>query len=178
MVNKTISRNIHKLNSCITIVFFLSFKIIAIIYQKDFAPIFTLIKGLSSFIFNLIMTKSNLQGWNKQYIMQFLDWYVHAYKLVFVANCLPWVPEKGTVGASGDLAPLSHLALGMMGEGKMWSPKSGWADAKYVRERNINYFLKLFNLLIVYKNEKPPVDSNNMKHFLAVSNKPNSCFSL
>ena len=50
-----------------------------------------------------------------------------------LASCLPWVPEKGTVGASGDLAPLSHLALGMMGEGKMWSPKSGWADAKYVR---------------------------------------------
>ena len=48
------------------------------------------------------------------------------------ASCLPWIPEKGTVGASGDLAPLSHLALGMMGEGKMWSPKSGWADAKYV----------------------------------------------
>ncbi|KAI4825969.1 hypothetical protein KUCAC02_021628 [Chaenocephalus aceratus] len=38
------------------------------------------------------------------------------------------------VGASGDLAPLSHLALGLMGEGKMWSPKSGWADAKYVLE--------------------------------------------
>ncbi|ESO91184.1 hypothetical protein LOTGIDRAFT_209547 [Lottia gigantea] len=52
------------------------------------------------------------------------------------ANCLPWVPEKGTVGASGDLAPLSHLALGMLGEGKMWSPKSGWADAKYVLEAN------------------------------------------
>ncbi|MGH0121602.1 UNVERIFIED_CONTAM: hypothetical protein FKN15_006579 [Acipenser sinensis] len=25
-------------------------------------------------------------------------------------------------------------ALGLMGEGKMWSPKSGWADAKYVLE--------------------------------------------
>ena len=37
------------------------------------------------------------------------------------------------MGASGDLAPLSHLALGMMGEGKMWSPKSGYADAKDVR---------------------------------------------
>lgn len=49
------------------------------------------------------------------------------------ASCLSFVPEKGTVGASGDLAPLSHLALGLMGEGKMWSPKSGWADAKYVR---------------------------------------------
>ncbi len=36
------------------------------------------------------------------------------------------------MGASGDLAPLSHLALGLMGEGKMWSPQTGWADAKYV----------------------------------------------
>ncbi|KAL8603486.1 hypothetical protein ACOMHN_038627 [Nucella lapillus] len=53
---------------------------------------------------------------------------------VFNASCLPWVPEKGTVGASGDLAPLAHLALGMIGEGKMWSPKSGWAEAKYVLE--------------------------------------------
>ena len=50
------------------------------------------------------------------------------------ASCLPWVPEKGTVGASGDLAPLSHLALGMMGEGKMWSPESGWGEARYVLE--------------------------------------------
>jgi histidine ammonia-lyase len=30
-------------------------------------------------------------------------------------NLIPFVPEKGTVGASGDLAPLSHLALGMIG---------------------------------------------------------------
>uniref|UniRef100_A0A8B9C5T2 Histidine ammonia-lyase n=1 Tax=Anser brachyrhynchus TaxID=132585 RepID=A0A8B9C5T2_9AVES len=52
----------------------------------------------------------------------------------FLASCLPYIPEKGTVGASGDLAPLSHLALGLIGEGKMWSPKSGWADAKYVLE--------------------------------------------
>ncbi|XP_041458431.1 histidine ammonia-lyase-like [Lytechinus variegatus] len=50
----------------------------------------------------------------------------------FNASCLSVVPCKGTVGASGDLAPLSHLALGMMGEGKMWSPKSGYADAKDV----------------------------------------------
>ncbi|XP_069100911.1 histidine ammonia-lyase-like [Argopecten irradians] len=58
------------------------------------------------------------------------------YIAAFNASCLPYVPEKGTVGASGDLAPLSHLALGMMGEGKMWSPNSGWADAKYVLESN------------------------------------------
>lgn len=52
----------------------------------------------------------------------------------FNASCLPMIPEKGTVGASGDLAPLSHLAHGMMGNGMMWSPESGWADAKLVLE--------------------------------------------
>ncbi|XP_035520441.1 histidine ammonia-lyase [Morone saxatilis] len=59
---------------------------------------------------------------------------LHAMIQAFNASCLSFVPEKGTVGASGDLAPLSHLALGLMGEGRMWSPKSGWADAKYVLE--------------------------------------------
>ncbi|XP_062861230.1 histidine ammonia-lyase-like [Trichomycterus rosablanca] len=52
----------------------------------------------------------------------------------FNASCLSWVPEQGTVGASGDLAPLAHLALGLMGEGRMWSPETGWADAKTVLE--------------------------------------------
>jgi histidine ammonia-lyase len=31
----------------------------------------------------------------------------------FNKDYLPFIPEKGTVGASGDLAPLSHLALGI-----------------------------------------------------------------
>ncbi|MHA1710630.1 MAG: histidine ammonia-lyase [Candidatus Freyarchaeota archaeon] len=30
----------------------------------------------------------------------------------------PIIPEKGSVGASGDLAPLAHMALVMMGEGE------------------------------------------------------------
>ncbi len=30
----------------------------------------------------------------------------------------PLIPEKGSVGASGDLAPLAHLALVLIGEGK------------------------------------------------------------
>ncbi len=33
------------------------------------------------------------------------------------AGIHPIVPEQGSVGASGDLAPLSHIAYGMMGEG-------------------------------------------------------------
>ena len=32
-------------------------------------------------------------------------------------DVLPIVPSKGSVGASGDLAPLAHLALAMIGEG-------------------------------------------------------------
>ena len=32
---------------------------------------------------------------------------------------LPRVPSRGSVGASGDLAPLSHVALGLLGEGQV-----------------------------------------------------------
>ena len=38
------------------------------------------------------------------------------------ADCLPYIPERGSVGCSGDLAPSAHLALGLMGEGLMWNP--------------------------------------------------------
>ncbi len=34
------------------------------------------------------------------------------------AGVLPRVPSQGSVGASGDLAPLAHVALGLMGEGE------------------------------------------------------------
>ena len=62
----------------------------------------------------------------------FVLWHINYYQLFYVASCLPLVPEQGTVGASGDLAPLSHLATGLMGIGKMWSPETGFADAKMV----------------------------------------------
>src|ERR1051325_5151132 len=32
----------------------------------------------------------------------------------------PLIPEKGSVGASGDLAPLAHLALSLIGEGEAY----------------------------------------------------------
>src|SRR6476660_7084038 len=37
----------------------------------------------------------------------------------------PWVPSQGSVGASGDLAPLAHLALLLVGEGECHDPKGG-----------------------------------------------------
>ncbi|XP_077300181.1 histidine ammonia-lyase-like isoform X2 [Arctopsyche grandis] len=62
----------------------------------------------------------------------------------FNNNCLSWVPEQGSVGASGDLAPLSHLALGIMGEGRMWSPSTGWDDSLKVLEANNLKPMRLF----------------------------------
>ncbi len=37
---------------------------------------------------------------------------------MLAADLLPRVPSQGSVGASGDLAPLAHLALGAIGEGE------------------------------------------------------------
>ena len=39
---------------------------------------------------------------------------------------LPHVPSRGSVGASGDLAPLAHLALPLVGEGEAWVDDRGW----------------------------------------------------
>lgn len=36
------------------------------------------------------------------------------------AGVVPVVPRQGSVGASGDLAPLAHLALPLIGEGEAW----------------------------------------------------------
>jgi histidine ammonia-lyase len=32
----------------------------------------------------------------------------------------PIIPEKGSLGASGDLAPLAHMALPLIGQGEVW----------------------------------------------------------
>jgi len=42
------------------------------------------------------------------------------YKLLELLNnkVTPFVPEQGSVGASGDLAPLAHIGLTLIGEGK------------------------------------------------------------
>jgi histidine ammonia-lyase len=58
--------------------------------------------------------------------------------LVQVLNrgLVPWIPEQGSVGASGDLAPLAHLALALTGEGAFVAPKDGSVEpAREVLER-------------------------------------------
>jgi histidine ammonia-lyase len=40
-------------------------------------------------------------------------------------NLLPVVPSRGSVGASGDLAPLAHLCLPLIGLGEFWATQAG-----------------------------------------------------
>ena len=42
---------------------------------------------------------------------------VEALLKLLAADVLPVIPGKGSVGASGDLAPLAHLSLALIGEG-------------------------------------------------------------
>ncbi len=34
---------------------------------------------------------------------------------------LAWIPSRGSVGASGDLAPLAHMCLPLIGRGEVWN---------------------------------------------------------
>ncbi|MEZ5991211.1 MAG: histidine ammonia-lyase [Planctomycetota bacterium] len=45
---------------------------------------------------------------------------VDAFLNMLNSDVVPFVPSKGSVGASGDLAPLAHIALNLMGEGKVY----------------------------------------------------------
>ncbi len=42
---------------------------------------------------------------------------IEALLALYNADVLPSIPSKGSVGASGDLAPLAHMSLALMGEG-------------------------------------------------------------
>ena len=42
----------------------------------------------------------------------------------------PLVPQQGSVGASGDLAPLAHMAAVMIGEGRRSSTASACRHAR------------------------------------------------
>src|SRR5438270_11648639 len=49
----------------------------------------------------------------------------------------PVVPSQGSVGASGDLAPLAHLALAMIGEGQVWSDNTRTSSADSLQRAGI-----------------------------------------
>jgi histidine ammonia-lyase len=50
---------------------------------------------------------------------------------------LPCIPSKGSVGASGDLAPLAHLTLALIGEGEFRFGDGNVAAAKALAESGV-----------------------------------------
>ena len=49
----------------------------------------------------------------------------------------PVVPSRGSVGASGDLAPLAHLALVLIGEGEAWNDAKREPGAAALRREGL-----------------------------------------
>ncbi|MDE3153891.1 MAG: histidine ammonia-lyase, partial [Acidobacteriota bacterium] len=49
----------------------------------------------------------------------------------------PRVPSRGSVGASGDLAPLAHLALVLVGEGEVWDGAAVRPGAEALRDAGL-----------------------------------------
>lgn len=56
-------------------------------------------------------------------------------QLAFLLNnhLHPVIPEQGSVGASGDLCPLSHMALPLIGEGKLEYKGKTWNTQKFLK---------------------------------------------
>ena len=52
-------------------------------------------------------------------------------------DIVPVIPSQGSVGASGDLAPLSHLALALIGEGEVWDGQQAASAAKVLAQKGI-----------------------------------------
>ena len=52
-------------------------------------------------------------------------------------DVIPIVPEQGSVGASGDLAPLAHVALVCIGEGEAWVQGERLPGAEALRRAGI-----------------------------------------
>lgn len=52
-------------------------------------------------------------------------------------DIIPVVPEKGSVGASGDLAPLSHLFLPLIGLGEVFHKGERMTSSKLLQEYNL-----------------------------------------
>jgi histidine ammonia-lyase len=56
---------------------------------------------------------------------------------MLAAEILPRVPSRGSVGASGDLAPLAHLALPLVGEGEATLGGRALSGADALREAGL-----------------------------------------
>lgn len=75
------------------------------------------------------------------------------------ANFIPKIYSQGTVGASGDLCPLSHMILSLLGEGLALDPNT----KNYI---NAAIVLKKLNLTPLILDAKEGLALNNGTQFL------------
>ncbi len=64
---------------------------------------------------------------------------------IFNKGIIPLMPSKGSVGASGDLVPLAHLALLLLGEGRAFYGNktiSGRKVLELINEKSLDFFPK------------------------------------
>ena len=61
---------------------------------------------------------------------------------MFNHDVLPVVYEQGSLGASGDLAPLAHLSLPLLGEGEVYVPRSS-NDDSFKRIRSSSFLKQM-----------------------------------
>jgi histidine ammonia-lyase len=59
-------------------------------------------------------------------------------------NILPVIPSQGSVGASGDLAPLAHMSLPLLGEGRVFIIKKEKKGSREWSETDGKYALEKF----------------------------------
>ncbi|MDX1440507.1 MAG: histidine ammonia-lyase [Rubricoccaceae bacterium] len=52
-------------------------------------------------------------------------------------DLIPVIPSRGSLGASGDLAPLAHMALPLIGEGQLWTEDSPEAASDVLASHNL-----------------------------------------
>jgi len=55
----------------------------------------------------------------------------------FKNDLIPVVPEQGSVGASGDLAPLAHLFIPLIGEGEFWQGAETVSAVSVLEQHNL-----------------------------------------
>lgn len=81
----------------------------------------------------LILANSLLKGYSGiqveaiELILQFLN-----------HDIVPMIPEKGSVGASGDLAPLSHVAICLIGEGEVFHQNERQPTASVLKKAGLS----------------------------------------
>ncbi|HHI79438.1 MAG TPA: histidine ammonia-lyase [Planctomycetes bacterium] len=60
---------------------------------------------------------------------------------LFNRNWIPVIPQQGSVGASGDLAPLAHMALCLLGMGEVWKDGVRRPTAEVYQEEGVEPFV-------------------------------------